>query len=102
MLKKSFLKNARALENEVRQVVRKHIYRQMKVSNNCSNYIYDVGKRMNDFIKIAQEVLELEAKELSNAAKLIGTEIVEATNLIANIKGKLIVTGVGKSGLDRC
>jgi len=54
---------------------------------------------MNDFIKIAQEVLELEAKELSNAAKLIGTEMVEATNLIANIKGKLIVTGVGKSGL---
>lgn len=54
---------------------------------------------MNDFIKIAKEVLELEAKELSNAAKLIGNEMVEATNLVANIKGKLIVTGVGKSGL---
>lgn len=54
---------------------------------------------MNDFIKIAQDVLELEAKELSNAAKLIGSEMSDATNLIANIKGKLIVTGVGKSGL---
>ena len=54
---------------------------------------------MNDFVKIAQEVLELEAKELSNAAKLIGIEMTEATHLIANIKGKLIVTGVGKSGL---
>lgn len=54
---------------------------------------------MNDFIKIAQDVLELEAKELSSAAKLIGNEMAEATNLIANIKGKLIVTGVGKSGL---
>lgn len=54
---------------------------------------------MNDFIKIAKEVLELEAKELSNAAKLIGNEMIEATNLVANIKGKLIVTGVGKSGL---
>jgi ribonuclease J len=28
--KKELLENARALENEVRQVVRKHIYRQMK------------------------------------------------------------------------
>ena len=54
---------------------------------------------MNDFIKIAKDVLELEAKELLSAAKLIGNEISEATNLVANIKGKLIVTGVGKSGL---
>lgn len=54
---------------------------------------------MDDFIKIARDVLELEAKELNNAAKLIGKEMTEATNLVANIKGKLIITGVGKSGL---
>ena len=54
---------------------------------------------MQDFKTIAKEVLELEAKELLNAALLIGEEMSEATNLIANIKGKLIVTGVGKSGL---
>lgn len=52
-----------------------------------------------DFIKIAKEVLELEAKELLSSANLLGNEIEEAVLLIANIKGKLIVTGVGKSGL---
>lgn len=54
---------------------------------------------MQDFKAIAKEVLELEAKELLSAAHRIGEEISEATNAIANIKGKLIVTGVGKSGL---
>lgn len=54
---------------------------------------------MQDFKAIAKEVLELEAKELLNAAQMIGDEMSAATNLIANIKGKLIVTGVGKSGL---
>ena len=55
--------------------------------------------KMEDFKVIAKEVLELEAKELLNAAEMIGDEMEAATNLIANIKGKLIVTGVGKSGL---
>lgn len=54
---------------------------------------------MHDFKAIAKEVLELEAKELLNAAALIGDEMQEATELVANIKGKLIITGVGKSGL---
>jgi arabinose-5-phosphate isomerase len=54
---------------------------------------------MQDYKQIAKEVLELEAKELLSAAALIGSEMSEATNLVANIKGKLIVTGVGKSGL---
>lgn len=54
---------------------------------------------MQDYKHIAKEVLELEAKELLSAAALIGSEMSEATNLVANIKGKLIVTGVGKSGL---
>lgn len=52
-----------------------------------------------DFIKIAQEVLELEAKELHQAAKKIGKEIEDAVALVMQVKGKLIVTGVGKSGL---
>lgn len=54
---------------------------------------------MQDFQAIAKEVLELEAKELLNTAAHIGPEINEATSAIAKIKGKLIVTGVGKSGL---
>ena len=53
---------------------------------------------MHDFKAIAKEVLELEAKELLNAAALIGDEMQEATELVANIKNKHIITGVGKSG----
>lgn len=52
-----------------------------------------------DFIKIAREVLELEAKELLRSAEKLGTEIEEAVNIVMQTKGKLVVTGVGKSGL---
>lgn len=52
-----------------------------------------------DFIKIAREVLELEAKELLACANNLGPEIEEAVNISSSIKGKLIITGVGKSGL---
>ena len=54
---------------------------------------------MQDFQAIAKEVLELEAQELLAAASRIGDEMKEAVEIVANIKGKLIVTGVGKSGL---
>lgn len=52
-----------------------------------------------DFIKIAKYVMELEANEILNRADNLGSEINEAVESIYNIKGKLIVTGVGKSGL---
>ena len=54
---------------------------------------------MHDFKQIAKEVIELEAAELLRAANLIGEEMEQATRLVANIKGKLVITGVGKSGL---
>lgn len=52
-----------------------------------------------DFKEIVKEVLLLEAKELQNAASNISFDIDKAIDLIINSKGKLIVTGVGKSGL---
>ena len=52
-----------------------------------------------DFINIAKEVLLTEAKELENAANNISDEIAKAVELIIPISGKLVVTGVGKSGL---
>ncbi|MBD3841743.1 MAG: KpsF/GutQ family sugar-phosphate isomerase [Campylobacterales bacterium] len=52
-----------------------------------------------DFISIAQEVLLTEARELELAASKIDDNIEKAVRLIAQSKGKLIVTGVGKSGL---
>jgi len=52
-----------------------------------------------DFVKIAREVLELEAKELLRCAENLGSEIEKAVDIVMATKGKLIVTGVGKSGL---
>ena len=52
-----------------------------------------------DFKSIAQEVLNTEAKELQLAANNISDNINDAVKLISNTSGKLIVTGVGKSGL---
>ncbi len=52
-----------------------------------------------DFKEIAKEVLNIEANELLRASESLGNEIKQAVELVANLKGKLIVTGVGKSGL---
>lgn len=52
-----------------------------------------------DFKEIAKEVLNNEANELIETSKNIDSSINEIINEIYNIKGKVIVTGVGKSGL---
>jgi arabinose-5-phosphate isomerase len=52
-----------------------------------------------DYKKIIQEVLELEAQELVKASKKIDNNLNNAVKLILECKGKLIITGVGKSGL---
>ncbi len=52
-----------------------------------------------DFKQIAKDVLLLEAKELEIAASKISEEIRKAVELISSANGKLIITGVGKSGL---
>ncbi|MDF1883703.1 KpsF/GutQ family sugar-phosphate isomerase [Sulfurimonas sp. SAG-AH-194-C21] len=48
---------------------------------------------------IAQETLNIEAKTLFNAAMLIDDVFDKAVETILKCKGKLIITGVGKSGL---
>jgi len=52
-----------------------------------------------DFKNIAREVLLIESKELEIAANNISDEIAKAVEIIVPITGKLVVTGVGKSGL---
>ncbi|RBQ27119.1 MULTISPECIES: KpsF/GutQ family sugar-phosphate isomerase [Arcobacteraceae] len=52
-----------------------------------------------NYKNIIKEVLLTEAKELEKSASSISFDIEEVINLIVNSKGKLIVTGVGKSGL---
>ncbi len=51
------------------------------------------------YANIAKEVLDIESEALQKAAKNLGDQIDRAVELIASLKGKLIVTGVGKSGL---
>lgn len=52
-----------------------------------------------DYAAIAKEVLTIEQEALEASKKRIGKNIDKAVELIASLRGKLIVTGVGKSGL---
>lgn len=52
-----------------------------------------------NYKSIAQETLQIEADALIDAAKNIDDVFDKAVELILGCKGKLIVTGVGKSGL---
>jgi len=52
-----------------------------------------------DLIKVAKETFTIEADALNSAAKRIDSNFLDAIELIVNTKGKLIITGVGKSGL---
>ena len=52
-----------------------------------------------NYIQIAQETLKIEAQTLLGAANGITQSFQDAIEMILTCKGKLIVTGVGKSGL---
>ena len=52
-----------------------------------------------DLIKIAQETFHIEADALQTAAQRLDQNFLDAIELIMDTKGKLIITGVGKSGL---
>ncbi len=53
----------------------------------------------NNYQKIAQETLSIEAHSLQVCADSINDEFDKAVDIILTCRGKLIVTGVGKSGL---
>ena len=52
-----------------------------------------------NLIKIAQETFQTEADALYKAAERLDQNFLDAISLILDTKGKLIITGVGKSGL---
>jgi arabinose-5-phosphate isomerase len=52
-----------------------------------------------NLIDIAQETFYTEADALKKAAKRLDKHFLDAIDLIVHTKGKLIITGVGKSGL---
>lgn len=53
----------------------------------------------NDYIAIAKNTLEIEARALHEGADRLGEEMVRAVEIILACRGKLVITGVGKSGL---
>ncbi len=48
---------------------------------------------------LAQSILESEARQLRKVAKQIDKDVIKASNLIAKHDGKVVVCGLGKSGL---
>lgn len=53
---------------------------------------------MSDTIKIAANVLKTEANELTRNAEILDGEFEKAVEVLYKTKGKVVVTGVGKSG----
>ncbi len=52
-----------------------------------------------DILKTAKEVLAIEASSISMLIKRLDKSFEEAINILYNCKGRVIVTGMGKSGL---
>ena len=52
-----------------------------------------------DIEKLAQEVFEIESKEIANLSKRLTDDFEKAINAILQSSGKLIVSGMGKSGI---
>lgn len=48
--------------------------------------------------QIAAQVLETEAKELMRASRFIGPPLIRTAEIILNHAGKIVVSGIGKSG----
>ena len=52
-----------------------------------------------DFVKRSQEVFQAEIDELAKVKNNIGKEMVQLVDLILKSKGKVVFTGIGKTGL---
>lgn len=56
-------------------------------------------KMLRDPLKLAKEVIRLEAKALYSLIPRINRRFIRAVNLLASCKGRVVVTGMGKSGI---
>jgi arabinose-5-phosphate isomerase len=52
-----------------------------------------------NYIQIAKDTINIEIDELKSLSNRLSNEITDTIELISQCKGKLIITGVGKSGL---
>ena len=57
-----------------------------------------MNKNSDQIIKLAQKVLNIESEEILKAGKNISNNFTNAVNEILNCNGKIILSGMGKSG----
>lgn len=55
--------------------------------------------RKNDLLATAREVLEIEAEAVATLAERLDESFIKAVDLLSKTKSRVIVTGMGKSGL---
>ena len=57
-----------------------------------------MNKNSDQIIKLAQKVLNIESEEILKAGKNISNNFIDAVNEILNCNGKIVLSGMGKSG----
>ena len=57
-----------------------------------------MNKNSDQIIKLAQKVLNIESEEILKAGKNISNNFIDAVNEIFNCNGKIVLSGMGKSG----
>ena len=58
----------------------------------------DLRESKNSILELARQVLSIEAKEIQTLATRLDEQFEAAVKLILNCKGRIVVTGMGKSG----
>ena len=56
-------------------------------------------KDKNSIINIVKHTIEMESEAISNLSNLVTDDFADAVNLIYNSKGRVIITGIGKSAI---
>ena len=56
-------------------------------------------KEINSVLSFAKETIELQASSIKNLSKLLNKDFEKAVNLISKSKGRVIVSGIGKSAI---
>jgi len=56
-------------------------------------------KKEKYLLKRAKEILKTEKEGLEEISKNLDSSFIKAVELILNIKGRVVITGVGKSGI---
>lgn len=59
----------------------------------------DISIKDNNYIPIVKQVLEIEGNAVLEQAKYVTEAMNEAVQLILNCKGRVVMTGIGKSGI---